>query len=61
MLRSLCHVVSFCVVLCRFIEGILGYYYKSDDYVQKDTELQKWIQEIFEYGFLSQTVTETYI
>ena len=38
----------------RFVEGILGYYYKSDGEVEKDTELQQWIQDIFEHGFLSQ-------
>ncbi|CAB1460031.1 unnamed protein product [Pleuronectes platessa] len=41
----------------RFVEGVLSYYYKSDDLVVKDSELQDWIREIFEHGFLSQEQT----
>ncbi|KAM3623614.1 uncharacterized protein V6R79_013228 [Siganus canaliculatus] len=37
----------------RFVEGVLTHYYKNDDEVIKDSELQKWIQDIFEQGFLS--------
>uniref|UniRef100_A0A665XD62 Uncharacterized protein n=1 Tax=Echeneis naucrates TaxID=173247 RepID=A0A665XD62_ECHNA len=33
---------------------INSYYYKTDAEVQKDSELQKWILDIFEHGFLSQ-------
>ncbi|KAM3623962.1 uncharacterized protein V6R79_017456 [Siganus canaliculatus] len=40
-------------IIHRFVEGVLTYYYKNDDEVIKDTELQKWIQDIFEQGFLS--------
>ena len=32
---------------------MLGYYYKDDSDVQRDTELQTWVLEIFEHGFLS--------
>ncbi|XP_016534718.1 arachidonate 12-lipoxygenase, 12R-type-like [Poecilia formosa] len=38
----------------RFVRGILTYYYKTDAEVQQDSELQKWILDIFEHGFLSQ-------
>ncbi|XP_051801143.1 hydroperoxide isomerase ALOXE3-like [Acanthochromis polyacanthus] len=41
----------------KFVEGILGHYYKSDAEVQQDTELQKWTSDIFEHGFLSQPNT----
>ncbi|XP_059901198.1 polyunsaturated fatty acid lipoxygenase ALOX15B-like [Gadus macrocephalus] len=37
----------------RFVEGVLGYYYKDDSDVQRDTELQTWVLDIFEHGFLS--------
>uniref|UniRef100_A0A3B4Z3X0 Hydroperoxide isomerase ALOXE3-like n=1 Tax=Stegastes partitus TaxID=144197 RepID=A0A3B4Z3X0_9TELE len=37
----------------KFVQGLLGHYYKSDAEVQQDTELQKWISDIFEHGFLS--------
>lgn len=36
---------------------MLSIYYKNDAEVQKDSELQKWISDIFEHGFLSQTQT----
>uniref|UniRef100_A0A3Q1FXC9 Hydroperoxide isomerase ALOXE3-like n=1 Tax=Acanthochromis polyacanthus TaxID=80966 RepID=A0A3Q1FXC9_9TELE len=42
----------------KFVEGILGHYYKSDAEVQQDTELQKWTSDIFEHGFLLTTVPE---
>ncbi|PWA29341.1 hypothetical protein CCH79_00014016, partial [Gambusia affinis] len=38
----------------RFVRGILSYYYKTNAEVQQDSELQKWILDIFEHGFLSQ-------
>ncbi|KAM3624671.1 uncharacterized protein V6R79_026386 [Siganus canaliculatus] len=44
-------------IIHRFVQGILTHYYKNDGEVQKDTEVQKWIQEIFEHGFLSQECT----
>ncbi|XP_029020120.1 hydroperoxide isomerase ALOXE3-like [Betta splendens] len=44
-------------IIHRFVEGIIGHYYKSDTDVEKDSELQKWIGEIFEHGFLSQSGT----
>ncbi|XP_077460567.1 hydroperoxide isomerase ALOXE3-like [Stigmatopora argus] len=37
----------------EFVEGIIQHYYKSDSDVQRDTELQMWIADIFEFGFLS--------
>ncbi|KAM3623392.1 uncharacterized protein V6R79_010613 [Siganus canaliculatus] len=40
-------------IIYRFVEGVLTYYYKNDDEVIKDTELQTWIQDIFKQGFLS--------
>ncbi|XP_030587259.1 arachidonate 12-lipoxygenase, 12R-type-like [Archocentrus centrarchus] len=44
-------------IIHRFVEGILSYYYKADSEVERDSELQKWILEIFEHGFLSQAGT----
>ncbi|XP_070712351.1 arachidonate 12-lipoxygenase, 12R-type-like [Pempheris klunzingeri] len=44
-------------IIHRFVTGVLGYYYKRDAEVCQDSELQKWIQDIFEHGFLSQTCT----
>ncbi|KAI4832930.1 hypothetical protein KUCAC02_015866 [Chaenocephalus aceratus] len=41
------------VIIQRFVEGVLSFYYKSDDEVQQDSELQKWLSDIFEHGFLS--------
>uniref|UniRef100_A0A3B3HQX4 Lipoxygenase domain-containing protein n=1 Tax=Oryzias latipes TaxID=8090 RepID=A0A3B3HQX4_ORYLA len=35
-----------------FVHDILSFYYKYDWMVQNDAELQNWIQEIFENGFL---------
>ncbi|XP_029362458.1 arachidonate 12-lipoxygenase, 12R-type-like isoform X1 [Echeneis naucrates] len=42
-------------IINKFVKGVLNYYYDTDAEVQKDSELQKWIQDIFEHGFLSQT------
>ncbi|XP_076583499.1 hydroperoxide isomerase ALOXE3-like [Chaetodon auriga] len=44
-------------IIHRFVQGILGYYYKNDSEVQQDSELQSWIGDIFEHGFLSQADT----
>ncbi|XP_022621142.1 arachidonate 12-lipoxygenase, 12R-type-like [Seriola dumerili] len=44
-------------IIYRFVKGILSYYYKNDIEVQQDSELQKWIMDIFEHGFLSQADT----
>ncbi|KAM7419361.1 hypothetical protein PAMA_016471 [Pampus argenteus] len=44
-------------IIHRFVQGTITYYYKKDDEVQRDSELQKWIQDIFEHGFLSQADT----
>ncbi|CAB1460032.1 unnamed protein product [Pleuronectes platessa] len=44
-------------IIFKFVEGVLSYYYKSDDLVVKDSELQDWIRDIFEHGFLSQEQT----
>ncbi|XP_076136453.1 polyunsaturated fatty acid lipoxygenase ALOX15B-like [Alosa pseudoharengus] len=38
-------------VINKFVKGVLKHYYRSDDYVQKDTELQMWISEIYTKGF----------
>ena len=37
----------------RFVQGMIGHYYKSDSDVQKDSDLQNWIKDIFIHGFLS--------
>ncbi|XP_019110861.2 arachidonate 15-lipoxygenase B-like [Larimichthys crocea] len=44
-------------IIHSFVQKVLSYYYKNDDEVQRDTELQKWILDIFEHGFLSQAGT----
>ncbi|XP_078022375.1 polyunsaturated fatty acid lipoxygenase ALOX15B-like [Epinephelus lanceolatus] len=44
-------------IIHRFVQGVLGFYYKHDDEVQEDDELQRWIGDIFEHGFLSQEGT----
>ena len=41
----------------RFVQGVLGYYYKNDAEVKQDSELQKWISDIFVHGFLSKKST----
>ncbi|XP_073680776.1 hydroperoxide isomerase ALOXE3 [Garra rufa] len=40
-----------------FVWNMVKFYYQSDDDVQRDTELQDWIKEIFIYGFLEQSST----
>ncbi|KAJ3610993.1 hypothetical protein NHX12_021009 [Muraenolepis orangiensis] len=40
-------------IINRFVQGVLGFYYKEDSDVQRDTELQTWVQDIFQHGFLS--------
>ncbi|XP_037620707.1 arachidonate 12-lipoxygenase, 12R-type-like [Sebastes umbrosus] len=44
-------------IISRYVKGMITFYYKNDDEVQKDSELQKWISDIFEHGFLSQAET----
>ncbi|KAL7404318.1 hypothetical protein ABVT39_012981 [Epinephelus coioides] len=44
-------------IIHRFVQGVLGFYYKNDDEVKKDSELHKWIADIFEHGFLSREGT----
>ncbi|XP_027138934.1 hydroperoxide isomerase ALOXE3 [Larimichthys crocea] len=44
-------------IIHSFVQKVLSYYYKNDAEVQQDTELQKWILDIFEHGFLSQACT----
>uniref|UniRef100_A0A3Q3F270 Arachidonate 15-lipoxygenase type B n=1 Tax=Kryptolebias marmoratus TaxID=37003 RepID=A0A3Q3F270_KRYMA len=39
-------------IIHRFVQGILVFYYKDDKMVQKDSELQAWIKDIFQKGFL---------
>ncbi|KAJ8000764.1 hypothetical protein DPEC_G00183720 [Dallia pectoralis] len=40
-------------IINRFVESVIGRYYTSDSHVQKDSELQNWISDIFVKGFLS--------
>uniref|UniRef100_A0A3Q3FXG9 Arachidonate 15-lipoxygenase type B n=1 Tax=Labrus bergylta TaxID=56723 RepID=A0A3Q3FXG9_9LABR len=44
-------------IIHKFVKGILKCYYKSDDDVKKDSELQKWISDIIVEGFLSNANT----
>ncbi|XP_061685574.1 arachidonate 12-lipoxygenase, 12R-type-like [Syngnathoides biaculeatus] len=44
-------------IMSKYVQGVIQYYYKSDDEIQRDSELQTWIKDIFERGFLSQTQT----
>ncbi|XP_069024198.1 hydroperoxide isomerase ALOXE3 [Embiotoca jacksoni] len=44
-------------IIHRFVKAILSPHYKTDDEVQQDSELQKWIGDIFEHGFLSRACT----
>ncbi|XP_013863199.1 hydroperoxide isomerase ALOXE3 [Austrofundulus limnaeus] len=44
-------------IIHRFVKGVLAYYYKTNDDVQRDSELQKWLLDIFEHGFLSHADT----
>lgn len=37
---------------CRYVGGVVSYYYHSDDDVIKDSELQSWINEIIVFGHL---------
>ncbi|KAK9976884.1 hypothetical protein ABG768_018705 [Culter alburnus] len=55
-------------IINKFVAAFLSHYYQCDAHMQKDTELQQWISEIFTNGFLGrdgsgipsslQTVTE---
>uniref|UniRef100_A0A3P9MEZ7 Arachidonate 8S-lipoxygenase n=1 Tax=Oryzias latipes TaxID=8090 RepID=A0A3P9MEZ7_ORYLA len=44
-------------IMQRFVHGILSFYYKNNCMVQNDAELQNWIQEIFQNGFLRRSET----
>ncbi|XP_062396206.1 polyunsaturated fatty acid lipoxygenase ALOX15B-like [Sardina pilchardus] len=44
-------------IIHKFVKGVLENYYTSDDYVRKDTELQRWISEIYAKGFQESTST----
>ncbi|XP_036448138.1 polyunsaturated fatty acid lipoxygenase ALOX15B-like [Colossoma macropomum] len=39
-------------ILTKYVGGVLKFYYSSDTEVALDTELQKWIADIFVHGFL---------
>uniref|UniRef100_A0AAY4B486 Hydroperoxide isomerase ALOXE3-like n=1 Tax=Denticeps clupeoides TaxID=299321 RepID=A0AAY4B486_9TELE len=39
-------------IIQTYVEGVLGFYYPSDDYVQRDSEVQLWIEDIFKKGFV---------
>ncbi|XP_030644131.1 arachidonate 15-lipoxygenase B-like [Chanos chanos] len=39
-------------IINKYVDGVVRYYYTSDDDVIKDTELQSWIGEIYMKGFL---------
>ncbi|XP_038590403.1 hydroperoxide isomerase ALOXE3-like [Micropterus salmoides] len=37
---------------CRYVGGVVSYYYRSDDDVIRDSELQSWINEVIVFGRL---------
>ncbi|XP_059213134.1 hydroperoxide isomerase ALOXE3-like [Centropristis striata] len=39
-------------IINSFVKAVVEHFYPSDSEVQKDTELQEWISEIFTHGFL---------
>ncbi|XP_067255888.1 hydroperoxide isomerase ALOXE3-like isoform X2 [Chanodichthys erythropterus] len=39
-------------IINKFVAAFLSHYYQTDAHVQKDTELHRWISEIFTNGFL---------
>ncbi|XP_063055128.1 polyunsaturated fatty acid lipoxygenase ALOX15B-like [Engraulis encrasicolus] len=39
-------------IIYEYVDGVLGCFYTSDDFVQRDKELQLWIEVIFEKAFL---------
>ncbi|XP_049322644.1 polyunsaturated fatty acid lipoxygenase ALOX15B-like [Astyanax mexicanus] len=39
-------------IINKYVDGVVKYYYLSAEDVQKDSELQDWISEIFNFGFL---------
>uniref|UniRef100_A0A3P8URG4 Si:dkey-17e16.9 n=1 Tax=Cynoglossus semilaevis TaxID=244447 RepID=A0A3P8URG4_CYNSE len=39
-------------IINGFVHEVVKFYYPTDCHVCKDSELQKWIKEIFSYGFL---------
>ncbi|XP_036845272.1 hydroperoxide isomerase ALOXE3-like [Oncorhynchus mykiss] len=44
-------------IVHRLVHNVIGHYYTCDSDVQKDSELQNWIEEIFFHGFLAETST----
>lgn len=42
-------------IIHKFVKDVLTFYYQSDADVKKDSELQDYIKDIFEQGFLSNT------
>ncbi|KAL7854307.1 hypothetical protein AOLI_G00211510 [Acnodon oligacanthus] len=38
-------------IIFEFVGGLLKYYYRGDEDVKEDSELQDWIKEIFQFGF----------
>uniref|UniRef100_A0A673VZB8 Hydroperoxide isomerase ALOXE3-like n=1 Tax=Salmo trutta TaxID=8032 RepID=A0A673VZB8_SALTR len=44
-------------IVHRFVKKMIAHYYTCDSDVQKDSELQNWIKEIFFHGFLAKTST----
>uniref|UniRef100_A0A3B3HEI2 Lipoxygenase domain-containing protein n=1 Tax=Oryzias latipes TaxID=8090 RepID=A0A3B3HEI2_ORYLA len=50
-------LLFFWALVKSFVHDILSFYYKNDGMVQNDAELQNWIQEIFENGFLRRSET----
>lgn len=39
-------------VFARFVGAMVSYYYPTASDVQRDSELQEWISEVFTHGFL---------
>uniref|UniRef100_A0A8C9V277 Hydroperoxide isomerase ALOXE3-like n=1 Tax=Scleropages formosus TaxID=113540 RepID=A0A8C9V277_SCLFO len=47
-------------IINKFVQGIVCHYYSSDMEVQKDSELQSWIREIFVHGFLERSIPQSF-
>ena len=50
-------ITKYIFVLHSYVQGVVEFYYVSDADVMLDSELQKWIGEVFTHGFLKKKET----